>query len=151
MSIYSECSREALRKAELGMPLWAISVVDTLESHRSGAALEWVASYLDQKKDISERTRKWLEQFLVAYERQAPVDDLIELGRTAWYDGSTRDQDQTAVSRLFEAGAVYFSSNRVRYSRAVSMAIGAATSNKDGVPILESVRIALELLSEEKG
>ncbi len=118
---------DAFRAFENGnLRSWCLPLVETLESGRTGNALEWLADMLTEVVTAERDTPaggvrwRWIAELRSVLQSGSDAAELQQRSRTIWFHGSERDETQTAIAKAYEAAAAYKDGNTAEYQRCIA-------------------------------
>lgn len=133
--------------------LWAMPIVDALESQSVGSALDLgIATVRAQLSALSEEraamAERWLADLTAMKQTSVAPATVGSLSRAIWFHGGSRDGIQTAIVRLYAALSSSKAKNDGGYRREVAMAIAVGTSDPDGRPNADMVHHLIVLFTQ---
>jgi hypothetical protein len=129
--------------------LWAMPVVNALESQSPGSSLDFaikvIAAQLGNlSKDRASLAERWLADLKRMVSSPTDPDTLTRASRDIWYHDLSRDEFQTAIAGLYAALASLQAKNYPGYRRETAMALAVGASGQDGRPLPDKLRYIIE-------
>jgi hypothetical protein len=130
--------------------LWAMPIVTALESQSVGSALDLGITVLTAQlpalgKERAALAERWLADMMGMKNGSVDPGVLGNISRDIWFHGSSRDETQTAIARLYAALSSLKANNHLGYHREVAMALAVGMSDPDGRPNPDRVSHLIEL------